>query len=241
MSVSGMPSPAAHMSSRVISNFLAVQGMMLTTTRSLGSMPSFWAYQVLAMAPNICWGDLQLERLGMHSGYMCSQNLIQPGEQEVIMGSVPPFFTRSTNSWASSMMVRSAPKSVSYTPSNPMRRNAAAILPSTLVPMGIPKHSPRVARIEGAVLTMTFLVGSFRASHTFWVSSFSPIAPVGHTVMHCPQEIQVVSAKSMSKGLEIWVLIPRSLAPITPTSWLPWQTATQRRHRMHLLLLRNIW
>ena len=36
--------------------------------------------------------DLQEERLGRKSGYWCSQNLIQPGEQEVIMGSTPPVF-----------------------------------------------------------------------------------------------------------------------------------------------------
>ena len=35
--------------------------------------------------------------------------LIQPGEQEVIMGSTPPFWMRLSSSVPSSMMVRSAP------------------------------------------------------------------------------------------------------------------------------------
>ena len=46
----------------------------------------------------------------------------------------------------SSMMVRSAPKSVSNTLSKPRRRSAAAILPVTLVPMGRPNSSPKAAR-----------------------------------------------------------------------------------------------
>ena len=83
--------PEAFWSSRFVSNFLAVHGMIDTTKISLGSIPFFLAYQVFAIAPNICCGDLQLERLGKRSGKLYSQNLIQPGEQEVIIGSTPPF------------------------------------------------------------------------------------------------------------------------------------------------------
>ena len=66
MSTSGRP--AASSSSRLISNFLAVQGMTDTETILLGSMPSFWAYQVLIKAPVMFWGDLQVERLSTRSG-----------------------------------------------------------------------------------------------------------------------------------------------------------------------------
>ena len=60
--------PAAASSSRATSNFLAVQGMMPTTKMSLGSSPIRLAYQVLVRAPNICWGDLQVERFSTNSG-----------------------------------------------------------------------------------------------------------------------------------------------------------------------------
>ena len=64
----GSGTPAADWPSRPASNFLAVQGMMETMTICLGSMPIFSAYQVLMVAPNICWGDLQVERLPSMSG-----------------------------------------------------------------------------------------------------------------------------------------------------------------------------
>ena len=44
----------------------------------------------------------------------------------MIIGNTPPFFTRSISSLASSMMVRSAAKSVSNTLSKPRRRSAQA-------------------------------------------------------------------------------------------------------------------
>ena len=47
---------------------MAVQGMTDTETILLGSMPSFWAYQVLIKAPVMFWGDLQVERLSTRSG-----------------------------------------------------------------------------------------------------------------------------------------------------------------------------
>ena len=79
-------------------------------------------------------------------------------------------------------------------------------LPSTLEPMGIPKHSPIWTRTEGAGAMTTCLVGSLRAFQTFSVSSRSVRAPVGHTWMHWPQFTQLVSARGISKGLETWVL-----------------------------------
>ena len=82
--------------------------------------------------------------------------MTQPGEQEVIMGRVPPFFTRWMNSVASSIMVISAPKSVSKTLSKPRRRRAATILPSTLVPMGRPNSSPRAAPVSYTHLVVDF-------------------------------------------------------------------------------------
>ena len=62
--------------------------------------------------------------------------LIQPGQQEVIIGSLPsPLVNLLTNSVASSTMVRSAPKLVSYTFSKPMILAAVGIFPVTEVPM----------------------------------------------------------------------------------------------------------
>ena len=156
------------------------------------------------------------------------------------MGRGPPSLTRWINSVASSIMVISAPKSVSKTLSKPRRRRAATILPSTLVPMGISKHSPRVARIDGAVWTMTIFSGSLMASRTFWHSSFSCSAPVGQATMHWPQLTQVVSERGRSKAQAIWVSKPRLLGPMTPTCCCS-QAATQRRHRIHLALSRIRW
>ena len=68
----------------------------------------------------------------------------------MISGNTPPLFTLSSNSLASSMIVKSAEKFVSNTLSKPNLRIAAAILPSTPVPIGRPNSSPRPALTEGA-------------------------------------------------------------------------------------------
>ena len=138
-------------------------------------------------------------------------------------------------------MVRSAAKLVSKTLSKPSRRSAATILPSALVPMGMPKASPMVTRVAGAVWTRTTFSGSPRASQTSFVWSFSVRAPVGQATMHWPQETQEVSPSGVSKAQEMLVAKPRSLAPMTPTSCHLRQTAVQRRQRMHLLLSRIMW
>ena len=69
ISTSGIPFPAADWSSLPTSNFLAVQGIMDTEKIFFGSMPFFSAYQVFIIAPNICCGDLQLERFSSNSGW----------------------------------------------------------------------------------------------------------------------------------------------------------------------------
>ena len=134
------------------------------------------------------------------------------------------------------MMVMSAAKSVSNTPSKPSRRSAATILPCTLVPMGRPNSSPRAARTLGAVCTMTWRVGSPRAAHTLSVSSRSTSAPVGQTLMHWPQPMQVESTSLPSKAQAMWVLKPRSTTLMTPTPWFSAQVEMQRRQMMHLEL-----
>ena len=175
------------------------------------------------------------------SGACCSRYRTQPGEQEVMRGRVPPPLRRLKNSVPSSRMVKSAAVSTSNTLSKPRRRRAVTILPSTLVPMGRPKHSPRVTRMEGAGPTTTCLAGSFRAASTRAVSSFSERAPVGQATMHWPQETQSTSARSRSKAQPMWVWKPRSLGPMTPTSWVLRHTAVHRRQRTHLELSRTRW
>ena len=157
------------------------------------------------------------------------------------MGSLPPFWRRSRNSVPSSMMVKSAAVSTSNTLSKPRRRRADTILPSTLVPMGISKHSPRVTRTEGAGPTTTYLLGSWRAANTSGMESCSLNAPVGQATRHWPQDTQSASARSRSKAQPMWVMKPRSLGPMTPTDWCFRQAAVQRRHRMHLELSRTRW
>ena len=154
------------------------------------------------------------------------------------MGRVPPFWMRSMSSCASSMMVMSAPKLVSNTLSKPSRRREAAIFPSTSVPMGRPKHSPSAARTAGAVCAMTTLSGSLSASHTFSEWVLLAQRAVGQTLTHWPQPTQATVSRSMSKAQPMWVLMPRLLGPMTETPCQLRHTATQRRHRMHLLLSR---
>ena len=87
-------------------------------------------------------------------------NLIQPGEHDVICGSTPPSVTRLISSLPSSIMVRSAVKSVSKTLSKPSILSAVTIFPVTRLPAGMPNSSPMAARTAGAVCTTTCLVGS---------------------------------------------------------------------------------
>jgi hypothetical protein len=84
--------------------------------------------------------------------------LIQPGEHEVNMGravevslSTNAFFSRDRSSVPSSMMVRSAVKSVSNTESKPIAFKEATIFPVTRCPAFNPKRSPSATRTAGAV------------------------------------------------------------------------------------------
>jgi len=113
-------------------------------------------------------------------------------------------------------------------------------LPVTEVPIGIPNSSPSAARTAGAGCTTTCFFGSASAANTLSVSSFSVSAPVGHTAMHWPQLMQAVSESGSPHAHEICVWKPRLTGPMTPTFCTFWQTAVQRRQRMHFALLRTI-
>ena len=93
----------------------------------------------------------------------------------------------SKSSDASSIIVKSAAKSVSNTLSKPNFLNAATILPVTDVPGTNPNSSPNAALTAGAVWTITVFVGSANFDRTSHVASLSTNAPVGHTATHCPQ------------------------------------------------------
>ena len=60
--------------------------MIETTKRRLGSIPTFLAKKLFATAPNICWGDLAVERLSVSSGYWDFTKRTQPGQQDVNIG-----------------------------------------------------------------------------------------------------------------------------------------------------------
>ena len=175
-----------------------------------------------------------MDRFGISSGKLCSTYLIQPGEQDVNIGSTPPFLMRLSSSVASSMMVRSAPKSVSNTLSKPRRLRAWVILPVTRVPIGMPNSSPSATRTAGAGCTTTNFSGSESASQTLSVSSFSRSAPTGQATTHWPQLMQSVSLSFFSNAGAMTVLKPRLIAAMAPMPCTLRQTATQRRHRMHL-------
>ena len=57
-------------------------------------------------------------------------------------------------------------------------------------PGGSPNSSPKVKRTEGAVWTITIFFGSASAFSNLAVSSFSVMAAVGQTALHCPQKMQ---------------------------------------------------
>ena len=91
---------------------------------------------------------------------------------------------RSSSSEPSSIMVRSAEKSVSNTYSKPTRRSAQARRSTVASSRGMPSSSPQALRTAGAICTSTILSGSAMASNTVSVSSRSRRAPVGQCVMH---------------------------------------------------------
>ena len=142
---------------------------------------------------------------------------IQPGLQEVIIGNVPPCVNLWINSFASSIIVKSAPVFVSNTLLNPNFLSDVTIFPVTFVPIFIPNSSPSAALTAGAVCTTTNVSSSFSFSHTKSVLSFSRSAPTGHAVIHCPQNVQLTSFKLWSPTVDTQELNPlftQSIAPI---------------------------
>ena len=143
--------------------------------------------------------------------------MIQPGQHEVNIGKVFFFVILSISSFASSIIVRSAVTSILNTLSTPRRRIAATILPSTFVPIGILKLSPKVARIDGAVKKITFLLGSEIAFQTSSILLFSFNAPTGHATIHCPQPTQGELLRLFSNAQPTCTLYPLFIGPITDT------------------------
>ena len=185
--ISGMPRwrPAAFISSRRISAFLAVQGVTATFTMRLGSSPRALAKYVLIVGPCMPIGLFADEMCGRISGWNVSHQRTQAGQQLVNCGSGAVFFvTRSMSSLASSMIVRSAAKFVSSTKSAPSLRSSATILPSTKLPSGRPKASPSAARTEGDVEKITIFSGSAMQSFTAAHSLRMRIESTGQTAAH---------------------------------------------------------
>ena len=143
--------------------------------------------------------------------------LIHPGQHDVKIGRFSPFVTRSINSADSSIIVKSALKSVSNTASKPSFFNAAASFLVTEVPAGIPNSSPIATRIAGATCTTTVLFSSLISSHTSLMYDFSVRAPVGQTATHCPQNVHcVLESGPISAGLTTaWNPLPNPVN--TPT------------------------
>ena len=158
-------SPSVLCSGRRISAFFAVHGIIETTIVFLLSFLLFRASS-FNTAPNICCGERQVEIFSRNSGYFCSQNFTHAGQQDVNNGNFSSDFTLSKNSFDSSIIVRSAPKSVSYISSNPILRSAATSFPREFSPFGIPNLSPTATRTAGAICTTTLVFLSASASHT---------------------------------------------------------------------------
>ena len=76
-------------------------------------------------------------------------------------------------------------------------------MPSTLVPIGYPNSSPSPALTDGAGPTTTTFSGSAIAARTLSISLLSVSAPTGQTLIHCPQAVQEVFAKSLEEKKEL--------------------------------------
>ena len=142
----------------------------------------------------------------------------------MIRGSVPPFFdTIAADSVAFLHNGKVCGGSRCRTPGqSPGGASAATILPSTSVPMGMPKHSPRPARTRGGRSNHHMLLGILPAQpNTFAVSSFSG-QRAGGTVRQCTvrRKYRRSRTRSRLKGdCRLPSANPRSLQPITPTPW----------------------
>ncbi len=150
------------------------------------------------------------------------------------MGSLPPFVILWTSSEASSIIVRSALKEVSNTLSNPILLRAAVITSAASIPGFIPNSSAMVTEMLGACCTTTVFVGSFRASMTFWMLDFSVSAPVGQTLMHWPQLMQLDTLSPSSKAVPMCALLPLPMKSMQATPCISSQTRTHLPQRMHL-------
>ena len=168
--------------------------------------------------------------------------LPSPGQQLVIRGSVPPFFTRSRNSVASSMMVRSAAKSVSNTPSKPSRRRAADHLALHIGADGQAEHLAQGgADSRARSAPPRCLDGSRSGSQHLGRCCLSRRGRRWDRRRCTGRRRRRWSRPGpCQRRSRCAVAKPRSLAPMTPTSCSLAQTAVQRRHRIHLLLSRTI-
>ncbi len=170
----------------------------------------------------------------MNSGWNCSTNLIQAGEQLVNIGSAAPSRRRRTSSEASSMIVRSAAKAVSNTRAKPRRRSAAFSSPATSAPGFRPNSSPRVTATAGACCTTAVTSGLPRAPSTAGADECSLNAPVGQTSRHWPQVTQLDTFSPWSRAGPTVVALPRPMKSRQPTPWTSSHTRTHLPQSTHL-------
>ncbi len=148
-------------------------------------------------------------------------------------GSLPPFLMRETSSPASSIIVRSALNAVSKTLSNPMRLRAAVMMSAMSLPGFMPNSSAMVTEMLGACWTTTVLPGSLMASRTAAMLLRSDSAPVGQTLMHWPQLMQLETFNPSSNAVPILALLPLPMKSIAETPWISSHTLTHLPQRMH--------
>ena len=117
----------------------------------------------------VLWIDIGLlvvDKLGKISGWNISAYFTHEGQQLVNIGKVPPLLNLSKSSFASSMIVISAPKVTSNTKSKPSSLRALTILPSTNVPEFKPNSSPKLTLTAGAVIAIVTFFLLFIISST---------------------------------------------------------------------------
>jgi hypothetical protein len=167
--------------------------------------------------------------------------LIQPGEQEVISGSLPPFFDTLNElvgffhdgKIGGEIGIEDFLKAYSAQSGNHFASDVGTYRQSeALAERGAYGRSGIDDNILGRVAA--------RAAQTLSVSSFSCSAPVGQATMHCPQETHGTSAeifveRAADMGIEAAVVRADDR-----TACCFSQAAVQRRQRTHLPLSRTM-
>ena len=153
------------------------------------------------MAPNICWGDLQEERLGMHVGVVVLAELDPAGGAGGDQGQRAAVLDAVDKLGA---LLHDGQVGGDVGVEHLVKAQAAQGGDHLALHVGADGHAEALAQGGadggGGAARPRAWSGSARAAQTLSVSSFSVRAPVGQTAMHWPQVTQADFAQVHVKG-----------------------------------------